>query len=113
MPKSNPSKTKSTERDYLKRARSLINKYCTQFNLKNYSPDEHLVIWLESLKPYWLPATWRKNKASIIYYLNIYGFHEIEQLLSKIESDGCSRKRIILIKTILHLKRRNPCQSLT
>jgi integrase len=86
-------RTPETEEAYLYRAENLLKRY-TEETLKHWAVDMfNFCDWLAEHRTVWQHATWRQNKAAVIYFMQQNGPKEIVDYLTEIHWDSKFKKK--------------------
>lgn len=84
------TRSPETEKQYTKKAISLIKRFNKENNPNRNPNDELFLNWLESIKKVYKPAAWRFYRASLAFYAEKKGKLELSAKIKKIEQISLS-----------------------
>ena len=88
----NMQKTKETEQQYIKKAKSLLQKYESEMG-KDWKYDPlSAVKYIGNKRNEWSKSTWRLYKSSLIFFMENYGPIEAVQYLNSLSTSECLKK---------------------
>ena len=86
------SRTAKTEQFYLETASSLLRQFRISTGMVRWSEDPLAFYrWIQDRVESWKPATWRVNRASLVFYFESAGENELASMIKNIGSERCAR----------------------